>query len=202
MLLLGPNWDQTRTLRRACGWPAIGFIGMRAELDGVICNGPRRGKQFTYALLEERAPQARDLEHDEALAELTMRYFSSHGPATAPDFAWWSGLTLAEVKMGLEMSKSHLASETIGGKTYWSSTASVDALPDGNISPGVFLLSAYDEYGVGYKDRTDLLEPEYARRASEGTLPAELFLPQVTLRPEDRHWRQSRWLLETHADEE
>ena len=71
----------------------FGFILLRAELDGVICSGPREGKQFTYALLDERVPEARALTRDEALAELTRRYFTSRGPATVRDFVWWSGLT-------------------------------------------------------------------------------------------------------------
>jgi len=76
------------------GEQRVTYIMMRAELDGVICSGARRGKQFTYALLAERAQQARTLDRDEALAELTMRYFTSHGPATIQDFVWWSGLTV------------------------------------------------------------------------------------------------------------
>src|SRR6266852_6469726 len=84
------------------GEQRVTHIMMRAELDGIICSGARRGKQFTYALLEERAPQARALERDEALAELTRRYFTSHGPATVQDFVWWSGLTTADARVGLE----------------------------------------------------------------------------------------------------
>nr|MDQ6908888.1 winged helix DNA-binding domain-containing protein [Chloroflexota bacterium] len=83
----------------------LGLIMMRAELDGVVCSGARRGKQFTYALLDERAPPAETLARDEALAELTRRYMTSHGPATVQDFVWWSGLTMTDAKAGLEMVK-------------------------------------------------------------------------------------------------
>src|SRR6266571_7526030 len=101
------------------GEQRVTYIVMRAELDGVICSGARRGKQFTYALLAERAPHARMLARDEALAELTMRYFMSHGPAVIQDFVWWSGLTVAEARAGLAMVTSHLLHETINGQTYW-----------------------------------------------------------------------------------
>jgi len=67
------------------------YIMMRAELEGIICSGARRGKRFTYALLAERAPQAKMLARDEALAELTIRYCVSHDRATIQDFVWWSG---------------------------------------------------------------------------------------------------------------
>jgi hypothetical protein len=99
------------------GEQRVTYIVMRAELDGIICSGARRGKQFTYALLDERAPHARALTHDEALAELTRRYFTSHGPATIQDFGWWSGLTGADAKAGLAMVTSHLQQETINGQT-------------------------------------------------------------------------------------
>lgn len=62
----------------------------RAELDGVVCSGARRGEQFTYALLDERAPHTKTCSRSEALAELSTRYFTSHGPATLRNFVWWS----------------------------------------------------------------------------------------------------------------
>src|SRR5205814_5605181 len=94
------------TVLRRARIPADGvqlaYLMIRAELDGVICSGPRRGKQFTYALIDERAPHARTLGREEALAELTRRYVSSHGPATLRDYVWWSGLTVRDAKIGLE----------------------------------------------------------------------------------------------------
>lgn len=130
-------------------------IMMRAELDGVICSGARRGKQFTYALLAERAPQARSLDRDEALAELTLRYFMSHGPAAAQDFVWWSGLTAADVRTGLAMVTSHLLHETIDGQTYWFPPP---APPMQNLSQTAYLLPNFDEYTVGYTDRSAIFD--------------------------------------------
>jgi len=92
---------------------------MHAEFAALICSAPRRSRQFTYALLEERAPKAEVLAPEEALAHWTVRYFRSHGPAQAKDFAWWSGLTLQEAWRGLEMAKEHLRSETVSGSAYW-----------------------------------------------------------------------------------
>jgi hypothetical protein len=136
------------------GMPAEGmrltYLVMRAELDGVICSGARRGKQFTYALLAERAPQARILEREEALAELTRRYFTSHGPATVQDFSWWSGLTIADGKTGLAMVQSGLLQEQIDGQVYWSSAD----LPPMEAARRAFLLPTYDEMIIGYKDRS------------------------------------------------
>ena len=72
-----------------------------AELDRVICSGPRKENQFTYALFDERA-SPKTMERDEALAELTKRFFTSRGPATIYDFAWWSGLSVAMAKKALK----------------------------------------------------------------------------------------------------
>jgi hypothetical protein len=137
----------------------LGYLMMRAELDGIICSGPRRGKQFTYALLQERAPNAKDLHRDEALAELTRRYFTSHGPALVKDFVWWSGLTTADARAGLEMLASDFSSETIAGKTYWFPASKP---PPGATNTRAYLLPNYDEYIIGYTDHTGVFDPSYA----------------------------------------
>jgi len=126
----------------------LAMLTMHAELEGVICSGAYRGRELTYALLAERAPRAARLEHDEALAELTRRFFTSHAPATMRDFAWWSGLTAADAKRGLEMNRAK--PEAIDGRTYWS----IAHRSSGVERPEkVFLLPVYDEYLVAYRDR-------------------------------------------------
>jgi Winged helix DNA-binding domain len=131
------------------------YIIMRAELDGIICSGARRGKQFTYALLDERAPQTRTLDRDEAQAEFARRYFTSHGPATLQDFVWWSGLTVADAKSALEMAASQLMREVIDRRTYWFSTSSP---PAHDLSQTIYLLPNFDEYTVAYTDRSAVID--------------------------------------------
>src|SRR5690606_10172931 len=125
----------------------LGLLMMRAELDAVICSGPRRGKQLTYALLDEVAQDAKRLPRDEALAELVRRYFSSHGPATLRDFAWWSGLTLTDARAGLAQVGDLLDAHEVGGETYWSVPT-----PDAGemAASDAYLLSTFDEFLVGY----------------------------------------------------
>ena len=130
------------------------YLLVRAELDGIICSGARRGKQFTYALLDERAPQTRTLERNAALAELASRYFFSHGPATIRDFAWWSGLTVADASRGLDSIKTRLISEVENGQTYWFADLTAVKAP----SPTGHLLPDYDEYTVGYTDRSAIFD--------------------------------------------
>jgi hypothetical protein len=133
----------------------LGYIMMSAELDGIICSGARRGKQSTYALLEERVPPVKEISRDEALAELVRRYFSTRGPATLQDFMWWSGLAMADAKQGLEMVKSGFQREELDGQTYWFPEPSTD---EKTRFPAVHLLPNYDEYFIGYKDRSAIGE--------------------------------------------
>ena len=126
----------------------LGYLAQK----GVICLGAREGKQQTFVLFDEWVAESRRLERDAALAELARRYFTSHGPATLQDFVWWTGLAAAEAKAGLEMVKADLLQEEIDGKNYWFSPLSVPAREDG--SHIACLLPDYDEYMVGYKDRS------------------------------------------------
>jgi hypothetical protein len=127
---------------------------IRAELDQLIVSGPRRGKAFTYALLEERAPKVPAMDRSEALAELTRRYFRSHGPAQVQDFTWWSGLAAGEARRGITLAGAALEHRVVEGKDYWS-----DAAADGVSSAAVVahLLPNFDEYTVGYRDRSALM---------------------------------------------
>jgi hypothetical protein len=135
---------------------------MRAELDQVICSGARIGKQFTYALLDDRAPLTPVLTHEEALTKLARGYFNSRGPATLYDFANWSGLTLTDAGIGLEHIKSQLISDVIDGRTYWMPDSITD-LPSPKTK--AYLLPAFDEFAIAYKDRDALVNPEYLKQA-------------------------------------
>ena len=138
----------------------LAHLVMHAELEAVICSGPRREKQFTYALLADRAPASEPISRDAALARLCLRYFASHGPATVRDFAWWSGLTIADGKRGLDMIRAR--SKTIDGLTYW--TTSRVRSPAADDRP-VHLLPIYDEYLVAYRDRIAVPQPTLFRNS-------------------------------------
>lgn len=129
----------------------LAHIIMRAELDAVVCSGGLRGKQFTYALLDEQVPHAPTPDREEALARLARRYFTSHGPATLRDYAWWCGLAAADARAGLELVKTELQSEDVDGSSYWFATSSTTATA---INATIHLLPNYDEQFVAYRDRT------------------------------------------------
>ncbi|HTA82087.1 MAG TPA: winged helix DNA-binding domain-containing protein [Bacteroidia bacterium] len=136
-------------------------IMMRAELDGIVCNGSRRGKQFTYALMDERVPKAKRMDREEALTKLATRYFTSHGPATVYDFAWWSGLKMVDAKLAIELIRKSFDSRIINDKTYWFNDLGIKKKK----TEGVHFLPAFDEYIISYKDRTTVMEPEMLKSA-------------------------------------
>lgn len=140
----------------------LGHLLMHAELDGVICSGARKGKQFTYALVEERAPGARTLGREDALAELTRRYFRSHGPAMLHDFVWWSGLTMTDARQGIEAVQGDLEYEFFDDKSYWFSPIA----HRNDQSSSAYLLPNYDEYTVGYRDRSAIYDGSHRDKLS------------------------------------
>jgi hypothetical protein len=138
---------------------------VRAAQDGLICFGPRSGKQQTFVLLDEWTPPIPSLPRDEALAGLARRYFTGHGPATVPDLARWAGITVTDAKRGLAAVQHQLHRETVDGQEYWLSQTS-PAAPD-EVAP-VYLLPGFDEFVLGYGDRRAILDPAYADRICPG----------------------------------
>jgi hypothetical protein len=132
---------------------------------GLICIASRRGKQPTFALLEEWAPRGRELWGDDAYAELAKRYFQSHGPATVADFAWWSGMSMPEAKRALWLLGDSLRAIAIDGGQYWLtrdlSEAAAGPLP-------VLFLPAFDEYTVGYADRSAAVDANLLKSVNHG----------------------------------
>lgn len=132
----------------------LGYVLIRAELDGVICSGALKGRRHTYALLDERVPKTKEMHRDEALAELTRRYFVSRGPATLKDYMTWSSQTASEARKGLDAVKQRLESETVDGRTYWFAPPLTKAHPR---FPVVDLLQGYDEYVMSYSESRDVM---------------------------------------------
>jgi hypothetical protein len=129
----------------------IAHAVMHAELSGVLCSGPRRGAHHTYVPFESRVPPAPDRSREQDVAELALRYYKSHGPATLRDFAWWSGLTVADAKAGVAAAGERLQTAADEHGTAWIAAAS----PAAGAPParrGAHLLGTYDETLVAYRD--------------------------------------------------
>ena len=143
---------------------------------GVTYIGPMEGKQQTVALLGAQIINLREFTRQRGIIELTKRYFTSHGPATLQDFMWWSGLTATDARAGLEANTPLLTSEVVGNNEYWLAK---DALHQNVAVPESFLLPGFDEYLLGYKDRSAVLHTEYAQRVVPGG--NGMFLPTIII---------------------
>jgi len=143
------------------------LLGMHAELEAVICNGPRRGRQVTFMLVDDLIRSTPDRTREEMLGDLTIRYFASHGPALAKDMAWWSGLTVTDIRRGIDLAGDALEGRTIDDKAYVAARGRFEpaAVPE----PFVRLLSNYDEYLGSYTDYTPIFDPSLpkARTAAD-----------------------------------
>jgi hypothetical protein len=137
--------------------PRMYHFLMRAELESIICSGIPAGKEQTYALLDDRVPFFPPVSKDEALARLVRIYFTSHCPATLADFAWWSGLSMGEVRQGMEAVKTEFVKEVIAGVSYYRTD---NALSNADTRQSAYLLPAFDEYIISYRDRSAALTSE------------------------------------------
>lgn len=157
---------------------ALGLLLTHAELEGVTCSGVTRDGTHTWALLAERAPHARRLEREAALAELVRRYVGGHGPATERDLAYWATLTLRDVRAGLALAAEGLASFDHDGRTYWH-RADDEPPGDGGDPPG-HLLQILDEMYRGYQDSRWVLDADgLAERGRTATTGMALLDGQV-----------------------
>ena len=158
------------------------------ELETMICSGALKGKKHSYALVDERVPDARRFDRDEALIELVRRYLESHGPATVHDLRWWSGLTVSDIKKALEALGADVESRTVDGITLWSCPAETPSSPRG---PVVHLLQTYDEVIVGYTESRFFSDPreEVARAAwRDRSVPTGLALLNGSV---FGHWKRT-----------
>jgi hypothetical protein len=163
-----------RTLERA-GISAEGqrapYLLQRAALDGVICHGLPRGREPTYVLLSPWIGSSEDLNRGKTLTTLAGRYLSGHGPATVQDFAWWAGLSVAAARQALEAASSTVRVAT-EGKQLWAAQQE-PPLPGQELPPlsgqqTAQLLPPFDDYLLGYRDRSWALDPAHAKRVNAG----------------------------------
>ncbi len=131
----------------------------RLAQEGLLCFGTHAGKQPTFTLLDEWISTGQRMDRDAALAELARRYFTSHGPATLQDFIAWSALTTADARHAIRLTASHLMEEKAGDKTYWLSS---EASSTPGKSSKAYLLPGFDEYLLGYRDRSAVLDLRHA----------------------------------------
>ncbi|PPF84132.1 hypothetical protein C5B96_07665 [Subtercola sp. Z020] len=140
----------------------------------TLCFGPMVGTAQALVLLDEWVRHPRRLTHEEGVAELVLRYVTSHGPSTLRDFLWWSNLLMVDARAGLDAAGDRLESLTVDGAEYWMPAGALDEPP---VRRAVHLLPGFDEYLLGYADRSAALPAPYAERIVPGN--NGMFLPTI-----------------------
>jgi hypothetical protein len=141
----------------------VPYLLQRAALDGLICQGLRCGSEPTYVLISDWIGTQQTLDQADALRLLAIRYFMSHGPATRQDFAWWAGLPTREAQLAIDAAPE-VAPVKAGGVQYW---VTGDPSPARLTEIGC-LLPPFDEYLLGYKDRSLVLDTTHTKRVNAG----------------------------------
>jgi hypothetical protein len=149
------------------------LLGWHAQ-QGLICFGLQQGKQHSFVLLDEWVPRQLELSQQQAQAEIARRFFNSHGPATLQDLVRWTGLSVQEARSGLNAVKAELQSQSVEQQEYWF--AQDISAPH---KQEAYLLPGFDEYILGYKDRSAVLPPQYATRICPGN--NGMFMPTIIL---------------------
>ena len=166
------------------------YFLMHCELEAVIGSGGRKGKQQTYALLDERVPAGgARFDREGAVVELVRRYLTSHGPATVKDLSWWSGLTMTDIRAALAALGDEVGAEELDGLSFWSISSERSRRPAA--VRGAQLLQTYDELVVGYTESRFHGETvgALAREAwNDRTYPSGAFLLHGRV---GGHWRRT-----------
>ena len=136
---------------------------------GTLCLGPTGGGEQLFVLTAEWVRAPRRLDRGEALAELALRFFRSHGPATVADLARWAGLTKTDVRAGLDVVRPHLLSLDVDGAEHLLDPGTPELLDRFRTEArGTFLLPGFDELVLGYADRSCTVDPAFAERIVPG----------------------------------
>jgi hypothetical protein len=139
-----------------------------ASQRGVLCIAPNIGTEQTFALLDEWVPDPYRPEREEALATIAVRYFRSHGPTTRQDFAGWTGLTVADARRGIAAAGDQLATVRVDDSEMYLDPALLDSAPATARTGQVLVLPGFDEYLLGYKDRSLMLAEEHRQAIIPG----------------------------------
>ena len=162
----------------------LAHIVIHAEMNLLVASGAPRGAKQTYALLDLPPTQLDRFDGDAALAELARRYFTSHGPATIADLTWWSTLTTADARRGVDITSHVLERIEVDGTAFWWAGDLGSGSDDPR--PTVHLLQAYDEYVVGYRSPRAPLD--LAGLGPPGVLSRPPFLHMIVVDTQFAGW--------------
>jgi hypothetical protein len=142
-----------------------------AANQGLLCIAPNLGNEQSFVLLDEWVPDPHRPERDEALGTVALRYFRGRGAATRRDFAGWTGLTVADAERGIAVAGDALTQVTVQGVEMYADAALLDTAPPeagDDEADEVLVLPGFDEYLLGYKDRSRMVADEHKQAIIPG----------------------------------
>ena len=144
------------------GYHLLRFASQRA----VTCMAPNRGTEQTFVLLDEWVGCSNRPSRSEALATIATRYVRSHGPVPSSDLAGWTGLTLADTAAAVAAAGEALTTVEVDGMAMLVAAEAADDPPP--LPDMVLALPGFDEYLLGYKNRTLMVDPAHAQAIIPG----------------------------------
>jgi hypothetical protein len=172
--------DQLPALAPRVSGRTVTLVMAHLEMHRLVISGRPREGEHTYATYEDRVGSRVDpvlFDRDEALAQLALRYFTGHGPATVKDLAYWATLTVTDVRRGLDGVRDRLDSFDHDGRTFWHAPGDP---PDRPGEPAGHLLQLLDEIYRGYQDSRWVLDARgIVPRQRESTIGIALIDAQL-----------------------
>ncbi len=134
----------------------------------VLVLGPMNGKdQRIVSYRQWIAPSG--LDSVQARAHLAESYFTSHGPATVADFSRWSGLTRSDSRAAVAQLSEQMVPVDENGSAQFMRADLPERLTElRHHTDAVILLPGFDEFILGYADRSFAIDPDHANRIVPG----------------------------------
>jgi hypothetical protein len=142
-------------------FPVVDLLHLAAA-RGVVCSGPNRGSEPTFVRADAWIPQWQDVPREQAEGILLRWYLRAYGPATAADFAFWTGISLTEAREIWAREQAGLAPVNVDG---WSAAVLQEDLIELAQAeferPLIRLLPYFDSFLLGHKEREHLVAGEH-----------------------------------------
>lgn len=135
-------------------------------VQGPIVRTPTGALEPTFVCRDAWVARPRRPGRQEAMALLAQRYVASHGPVTETDFAVWCDQPLRFAREAVALTDGRVGTETVGGTAYLVSADAPE--PEAQSGSAVLLLAGFDEWLLGYRDRSVQLTPQQHQLVAPG----------------------------------
>jgi hypothetical protein len=166
----GGGWGSRRELAAVpvgkLNYPVVSLLHIVTD-RGIVCYGPPRGNEPTFIRADAWIPKWQNIGREDAEDALLRRYLRSFGPATAKDFASWTGMTLTEVQTIWARQQDNIVQVDLDGSRASILESDLKALKDACFEdPHVRLLPYFDSFIIGHKERDHLVSKQHHSKVS------------------------------------